>query len=688
MMQWLRDHTKHIMVVVVLMAMLAFIGDQALFNLISANDSDSKYAKILGKTVRTSDVYRSDQDLQILRPLGFQINFVGNEELTAQDFYMLVAEARAAGLKASQAEIDQELKARNATADQLAMMQPRNLWSPTNVYEAVGNYILINKNAERVLRAAVPSDAEVRHYAVDTEDRAKVKAVVFDASKFVDANEAIPEAEIQAQFDKYKNTIKGEGDDPYGYKHRDRVKLQCIVADFSKIESMINVSLEEASLHWRKNKSAYTITEQIPTSMPEAGAPLVQPESPGTSVTREKEFSEARAQVESEIRKRRAAQAGEQAMRKLSSELLKPWFQAPTDKATGYKTIPPAVKEPGYMQALRDQAATEFGIELEFMEVGPLTRAEIQQHPVLGKARVGGAEVGGMPLTEYAFRVPPLFKAKGDSDVTARLQLFQTPDAPLNLEGQPRYTVQQDAAGNPRLVAMPGDRTGLLLFRVVEALESGAPATVDEVRDQIVADLREERAYARMEDAARQLYTAARKVGLSDALAMDEPVKTKLEITAVETPNPFARKNGADLSPSTVGAIGQSEDFVTAVFSMAGSDWTPAEPEATATPDLPALTTQPAVSPAPKVALVNLPKLKKRVVVEFLEMNPLTQDRYDSQVRSSAYQQLFQRRARTVLTEWFTSANIQKRCGFQLLTTDNQPLPPEGIQAPPGDSQT
>jgi len=679
MMQWLRAHTKQIMVVVVLMAMLAFIGDQALMNILSASDSNTKFAKIFGSTVRTGDLIGPQRDLQILERLGFQLNFTGTDNVSSQHFFMLVSEAKAAGLKVSQAEVDEELKTRGRTADELAMLQPRQVFAPTNIYEAVGNYILINKNAERVLRATAPSEAEARHYAVDTEERVKIKSVVFDASKFVDAGEVIPEAEIQAQFDKYKNTLKGEGDDGYGYKHPARVKVQCIVADFAKIEAMITVSLEEASAHWRKNKSAYTIQEKVPTSMPDAGAPLIQPSEGETMVSREKLFSEARAQVESEIKKKRAAQAAEQAMRKLSSELLNPWHKMPTDKTTGLKPIPDSVKEPTYLQALRNQTAAEFGVVLDYLELGPMPRDELARHPVVGQAHVGGSDGARVSLAEYAFRTPPLFKPAKEMDSSIRLQLYQTPDAPLVLEaGQQRITRLPNGQ-----FAIVGDRSGLILFRVVEAMESVAPATLAEVHEQVVADLREQRAYARMEEQARQLYTAARKVGLTDALAMAESLKTKLGVSAVATPNPFARKNAGDLSTMSVDAIGPSEEFLTAVFSMAAADWTPTEPESPSTPDMPALTTRPAVEPAPKVTLISLPKLKKRVVVEFLELAPLTEDRFTANVRSSAYQQLFQRRARETMTDWFLPANIEKRCGFELLINEGDRMPIEGIDAPP-----
>lgn len=666
MMQWLRDHTKQIMVVVVLLAMLAFIGDQALMNMLSASEANEKYGKVFGETVRTRDLLAVQQDMMILERLGFQLNFSGVKPVTSHHYYMLLAEAKAAGLSASQAEIDQTLKGQGATADVLQMLQPRNLYAPANVYEAVGHYIMINKNAERVIRAAMPSDAEVRHYAVDTEDRAKVKTVVLDASKFVDTAEVIPDAELQAHFDKYKGEFKAENPDGYGYKYPDRVKLQCIVADFSRIASQTTVTQEDASAHWRKNKAAYSISEKVPVSQPATTNPTdTQPAPPSeTMISREMTFSEARPQVEAEIKKKRAAQLAEQAMRKASTDLLKPWEVATSDKKTGLKPIPANVADAGHMEAIRNKAAAEAGIALDYMEIGPISKSDLAVHPAVGKAMVPGSDMQRLTLAEYAFRVPPLYKSTDEFDATPRLQRYQTPDAPLPIESMPRYTIQ-----NNQLVQMPGERTGLVLFRVIEAYESAPPATLAEVHAQVLSDLREKRAYERMESAAQQLYAAARKVGLTDALSLDDALKTKLGISAVSTPSPFARKMGGELAPAQVEGIGAAEEFLTTVFSMSAADWTSPEP-ATALPESPALTTRPAATPAPRVALVNLPKTRKRVVVEFLEMVPLTEDRYTSQVRSSSFQQLFQRRAREAGREWFDTKNIEKRCKFEPLATD------------------
>lgn len=684
MMEWLRAHTKQIMVVVVLMAMLAFIGDQALMNMLSANDSNEKYGKVFGSTVRTRDIMSVQQDLEILERLGFQLNLSGEKQLTPQHYYMLLAEAKAAGLDASQAEIDVALKGQGATAEVLQNLQPRHLWAPANVYEAVGHYIQINKNAERVLRAAMPSEAEARHFAVDTEDRAKVKAVVFNAAKFVDPAEVIPETELQAHFDKYKDKFQAENEDGYGYKFADRVKLQCIVADFNKIASQTTVSLEEASAHWRKNKAAYTIEEKIPTSEPATTNPAdSQPATPSEmSISREMTFSEARPQVESEIKKKRAAQAAEQAMRKAASDLLKPWFEVASDKKTGYKLIPSGVADAGYMEAIRNKAAAEAGIALDYMEIGPISKADLAKHPIVGQAKVAGSEMQRVTIADYAFHVPPLYKTTDEYDATLRLQHYQTPDAPLPIESPGSYTIERDpASGQFRMVPLPGQKTGLVLFRVVEAFESAPPATLAEVHAQVLSDLREQRAYARMESSARQLEVAARKVGLTDALALDDALKTKLGISAVATPSPFARK-ASDLSPANVEGIGAAEDFLKAVFAMAAADWKPAESEPVK-PESPALTTRPAISPAPKVTLINLPRTRKRVVVEFLELAPLTEDRFTSQVRNSAFQQLFQRRAQNTQKAWFDPKNIEKRCSFELLATDRGPIRNEGVQDAP-----
>ena len=675
MMNWLRDHTKQIMVALVLLAMFSFVGGQALQNLVAPHEGNRKYARIFGATVKAGEVSAMQRDEAILERLGFEIGFSPRGgALPTQHWYMLTHEAAAAGLRASDEEIDATLKSKGITPEVLYTMPEREVFAPTFVREAVGRWIAVQKNAERVVRAATPSEPEIRHYARDTEEKLSVKLVALDAERFIDGNEVVSDADILAHFDKYKNTLPGEGDAEYGYKYPDRVKVQCIIADVKRIATQVVITDEEVKAHWKRNRAAYKITEDVPTSQPATTQPTTQPAT--TKVTREKTFSEAMMDVQRQLREQKAQQLADQAMRKASQDLLKPWYEVQVDRQTGYKPIVEAAKAADFMQKVRDQVAAEFGIQIDYMEFGPISRDDLNKNPEFGPFMVAGSNADRIRMADFAFRVAPLHKAEEESDAALRLQLYQSPDAAL-IDAQMSFAIE-----GGRIVQKPGKPERFALFRVVEALPAAAPASVDEVKEQIAKDLRRERAYARMEEQARQLYTVARKVGLSDALAGLESLRTKSGVTTVATPPAFARKTGFDAQTSYIDPVGKSEDFINAAFALAADDWKPGTAEAAATPEMSALTTtRPALTPEPKVTLVGLPKLKKWVVVEYVKLDPVTDDKFAGELKKRAHDSLFGKRAREAITQWFDPKAIEKRCGFQLLTDDGQ-LPRGGGAAP------
>jgi len=681
MMNWLRDHTKQIMVALVLLAMFSFVGGSALQNLFTPHEGNRKYARIFGETVKAGEVGAMRRDDAILTGLRIGMSPAGGS-LPPQHWYMLTHEAAAAGIRASDEEVDAFLKSKGITPEVLYNME-RDTFAPAFVHEAVGHWIAVQKNAERVVRAATPSEPEIRHFARDTEEKLSVKLVALDADRFVDGNEVISDADILAHFDKYKNTLPGEGDADYGYKYPDRVRIQCIIADVKRIATQVNVTDEEVKAHWKKNKANYKITEDVPTSqpasMPAASQPASQPAM--TKVTREKTFSEAVVDVQRQLREQKAQQLADQAMRKASQELLKPWYEVQVDRQTGYKPIVEAAKAADFMQKVRDQVAAEYGVQIDYMEFGPISKDDLNKNPEFGPFMVAGSGADRIRMADFAFRVAPLHKAEEESDSAIRLQLYQSPDAPL-IDAQMSFAFE-----GGRIVQKPGKAERYSLFRVIQALPSAAPASVDEVKEQIAKDLRRERAYARMEEQARQLYTVARKVGLSDALAGLEALRIKSGVTTAAAPPAFARKTGYDAQTTYVDSVGKSDEFINAAFALAADDWQPTGAEAAMTPEMSAATTKPALSPAPKVTLVGLPKLKKWVVVEYVKLEPVTEDKFAGELKKRAHDSLFGKRAREAITQWFDPKAIEKRCGFQLLSEDGQVPHGGGVTpAPGGDS--
>jgi hypothetical protein len=431
---------------------------------------------------------------------------------------------------------------------------------------------------------------------------------------------------------------------------------------------LIKVSDDDIKSHWKRNKAKYKITETIPA--PPTTAPTTSAPAP-TTTTREKTFSEARMDVERELREMKAEKRAEEAMRDAAAEMIRPWFDQTTDQATGFKPIPEVVKDPNFMKNVRERIARKHDISIEFNSSLQLSsKEELSRNTTIGRAEVAGER---LMLPEYAFRVPGLFKPDEMSDTTLRLQLHQTPDAPLS-----HGTIDMEKSMAAQALIMK--KQSLVLFRVLEVKPSEPPASLAEVRPAVEKDVRLQRAFAKMEATANELYSASQKVGLASALQALESIRTKTGISAPSNPPATARKMQRSLTTPNVPGIGASEEFVQACFDMARDDWTP--PATVAAPTTQAVTTMPARVPAPKVTLVSLPKLRKWAVVEFVGLDPVAQDKYDQTLRKDAFSTLQSMRASEVQTAWFDLVNIEKRCNYERLKETDSGLPHTGIQQP------
>ncbi len=692
MMKWFRAHTKQIMAFLVLVAMFSFVGGSALVNFLQPDPSKEPYGVAFGRKFNQGEIYQAQRDVSTLEMVfGRQqpalkakygeIWQCGYKDLTVAHWYLLTVEADRAGIEVSDKELDDQME--NLPANLLeALRVSRDQITPDEIRHALRRQLAIEKNSRRITSAAAPSETQVRHFVRDTEDKAKVRFVALDAEKFIDEKAPVSQEELQAQFEKYKDVDSSKSDDGFGYRHPRRVKMQYVVAQIPLIAPGVEVSMDAVKSTWKANKAGYkkVIYVEPPTTAPSTSGPTSQPDKPQpVPKTVEKSFSEAQADVERNLRQKAAVQAADQAMRKIQSQLQRPWLDEKTD-ASGYKPIPSAAKEPGLMKSVCERMAIEFKIPLDYGETPLVSKDELSK-----LSKIGGTSLTGggnnLPIEEYAFRVPPFFAHTVGTDTMPSLQWFQVPDMPLTL------STNELMGGNMASVVQK-----LVLFRVVEAREAEAPAALDEVRAAVERDVRLSKAFAGIEPTAKELHAASLRLGVEKALELFADLREKRG-AFVTTPPAFARfahnrsarlleKMSADeptLVPTSVPGVGASKEFMDACFEMTASDWKPPALELPKSERMAAATTRPAVEPAPKVKLVSLPKRHKWCVVELAGTEPVDEGKFDTQFRQMAYYSLMSERGMALRDEWFRPKDVEKRCGFQRLTHEGELTPNEGV---------
>lgn len=699
MMKWFRAHTKQIMAFLVLVAMFSFVGGSALVTFLTPDPSKEIFGSAYGKEFNVGQIQGAQRDIEIIKlltpsvPTAYAAMFgeiwqFGRKDLRFEHWYLLAKEAERAGIEVSDKEIDDQLQ--GFPAEFFESLRVQHHVTLPEIHQALRRFIAIRKNGMRVSNAAVPSEAEVRHFVHDTQDKIKVQFVALDAQKFVDEKDAVSPEELQAHFEKHKDEDPSKSEDGFGYKYPRRVKLQYVVAEIPKIAPGIEISLDAVKSAWKSNKSKYkkTIYVDPPTSAPATSGPTSQPDKPKpVPQSVEKSFSEARADVERGLRQKAAVQAAEQAMRKIQSQLQRPWLDEKTDPTTGYKPIPASAKEPGAMQAAGDKYAKEFNISLEYGETSLISKEELAKLPALGRMKLAGGSASegsseDLTIEEYAFRIPEFFAHTTGSETLPSLQLFQVPDLPLT------------DAMRIQTFTIPANR--YVLFRVVESREAEAPANLEEVRPAVERDVRLIKAFARIEPLAKEFMAASVRLGVEKALDLFPDLRDK-HGAVVSTPPPFARLQRLDderlrrkfmsgestVGPSNIPGVGTSKEFIDACFEMTAAGWTGPAFEAPQTDRTKSATTRPAVVPTPKLNLVSLPKLRKWFVVELAGTEPVDEGQYQSKLRQEAQMNLQSERNLVLQSEWFMPTHVEKRCGFVRVIKEGDLPPREGIAPPP-----
>ncbi len=699
MMKWLRVHTKHIMVFVVGLAMLSFVGGSALYNLLAADRGSRVSMKIFGQEFTQSELGQADNATRILRKMFVNWRYGGTDEFTVRHWFMLGEEALQAGIVIPDQDVEDFLDERdqfrrdNKLPPLSALRRSDNITRPM-LREAARLHMRIAKHAQRVWAAAIPSEPQMRRYAQDTEDRMRVRFVPLDAAKFIDREEALSETELQRYFDQYKDVDAGTGPTGIGYKYADRVKIQYAVASVDTLRPEVEITQEDVKTHWKANKDKYQETIYVDAPAPATSPATTRPTPKKVPQQVVKAFSEARDQVERELRDRKALKVARRAMGKLADEMTKPWAESPVDSDTGFKAIPSGVDQADLLKLAAARIGKRFGVTIEYAELPLSPAAELAETIALKNASTPSEGDAPLTLSEYAFRVKGLYSPEKGRDTALRLQMFQCPSTPLACSGR---QVPKIVGG--RLVSLPGETNAYVLFSVVGTSSSQAPATLDEVRDQVENDVRLSHAYEKLAPLANEFAAVSARVGIEKALTMFEEIRTTGGVLRVEFPSPFPRKTAllgeaqreallagkTTLQPAKVRGVGESEAFIDACFEMTAADWVPPALDAPESDRMKTAATQPAVDPAPPVRVIPVELQRKWFIVERDTSDAtgsVNTASYEAKFRGQAFGKLAGERRAVLMHNWFAIDQIEARCGFEDLLREPAPDTRGGIKPP------
>jgi hypothetical protein len=204
------------------------------------------------------------------------------------------------------------------------------------------------------------------------------------------------------------------------------------------------------------------------------------------------------------------------------------------------------------------------------------------------------------------------------------------------------------------------------VFRVTRVEPAGPPASLDDVRDQVIQDVKQIKALELAGQQARALAEQARQNGLKMAVDAAEDLKTSMgrkdepaepaepEDTAQPTPPDPAERYLRLLDPFEPEQFLRQPRFLKNVGYAPGLHERVFAPADQGGPDL--------TQEHPVIA-VPLAKTLKWVVVEVLEIKPIYQGDFELK-REELETQAYRGRLQTFWTEWFEPKNILTRTGF------------------------
>ncbi|HUO08256.1 MAG TPA: hypothetical protein VM008_08160 [Phycisphaerae bacterium] len=510
-----KKHGKTILAILGAFLMITFLVPSVVRN---SNDVGAlEVGRLNGKKVLNREIQSANFDLTVLARFGYlgdpytpglltigsgpsgYVNVpvaylydLGNDTHSVErgtHWFLLLQEARNVGLIPNQAEITERVNQRFPDHDKLIEI----LYKVNNITEndfrnAIGDALIIRNRAMLLTRSIPVSVPELEFYSNESFSQAQVDYTQLDAARdFADAPAPTPD-QIQKQFDAYKSiiatppsspdsttppatlpTINGHKF-PFGYKYPDRVKAEYLKFDRSEIATLFQPTREDVEAAFRYY-----------TSHPDDPA-ITIPRSDNFAVTSQpaqKTFDQVRDLLVQRQINDRIDKFLKRITDRVSGITAAPWANAkddggfrepiPRSQWVDYKSIPGMLKSMPEFNGYQPQ----YGAISDFESARRLAL-----EPGIGLAAYDNQGTP-IPFSVLATHVHEL----GDFPNFPRLYLQVGIDAPL----------VKDPAGN------------LYLFRVTDADKTHDPATLDEVRPQVIDDLKKVATYQQKQSEAKEI---------------------------------------------------------------------------------------------------------------------------------------------------------------------------------------
>lgn len=650
MLKFFRKYNKQLLVIVTVLLMIVFVGGFALESMLVPDLSSQVVAYAFGKPVTQGDLSFVERQSTILTRLGYPWNFPGGfisgiEPLEVMDYFLLLLEARERGFQPDIEQARLQLASRNLDLNSFSL----NTRVPTEDIEAaVANYLGVTQLWVLAGNSALPGELEIRQAVRDQHEKINADIVEIKSTPLIDTQAEIPEEILQAHFEKYREQTAGRDPLEFGYLIADRVQVQYAVVNTAKIELTQPVTEKEAERYWREHQAEFPRPQDSEADALASGEDQSEPEGPQppepTTSPYYETFADAGDDVLKHLRGQRRLKEARALANALWTALREPWYHQPEDEA-GFPQPPSVAAAPDHYHKTVEQLKEDLA-HFECIELGQtelFSADESGQQARIGQARVElqgsarGSRFG--QNTQDTHRVQGLVESAQGGDLTGRraLALYQT---------APSVLIDQ--------------QNNLYLYRVIKVEKHRPPDSIEEVRDQVIADVRAWRAFEAANAHAQAVRDRVGEDGLQAAWDAYDGLdgETKTQCGSFFQANAFHRSN-AEIIPGFSFPVIVSDkagvrdeqgklrhqinkqEFVAGVYDLLQAEGSNA------------------------VGSIEVPAIESAFVVQLVGLEHITKADYDG-YKEEARNQIARTRSESLMRAWFSADRIRTRCGFEL----------------------
>lgn len=412
-----RRHQRKLLAVFAIMAMFGFVVSDSLPRMLSSSYSgrDQKVVDLYGKAVYQSQLNdlarqraRANQFISGLSQFMPREVFGGLRQRDLVDALILQHEADRLQIPAT-ADMAREwlrqITGGRMNSDMFAVAYSRfsNEVSEEQLLADIANQLRL-ANVRRIMGPPVVTPYDVFRAYRDQNERIGAKAVEVPVESFLAKVAEPPAGDVQALFDKHKDTLPDPASETPGFKIPRRIQLEVLSMDGNALSRGMKDKVTEAELrsYYENHKQEYEVPLGLPNDLfadqPDLTPPIVQ------------SFAEVRPLLAPRLAEERAlAEIQDRFARIKDSEMI-PFadkYLGTLDdieearKQAGSDAKAPALPPPAELKPVADREG------LNYEKTGLMTREEAERH-----GTISTAEVGLTPLSGGRKFVEELFDAK------------------------------------------------------------------------------------------------------------------------------------------------------------------------------------------------------------------------------------------------------------------------------------